>query len=49
MTLSFIEPRLPMISRTVPTGAGWAYEINHDGFRFMNPQAQRMDGPRAGR
>jgi ATP-dependent DNA ligase len=31
----FIEPCLPMISRTVPTGAGWAYEIKHDGFRFI--------------
>jgi hypothetical protein len=25
----FIEPCLPTISRTVPTGAGWAYEIKH--------------------
>jgi bifunctional non-homologous end joining protein LigD len=33
--LGFIEPCLPMISRTVPTGAGWAYEIKHDGFRFI--------------
>jgi len=24
-----------MISRTVPTGAGWAYEVKHDGFRFI--------------
>jgi bifunctional non-homologous end joining protein LigD len=24
-----------MMSRTVPTGAGWAYEIKHDGFRFI--------------
>jgi hypothetical protein len=31
----FIEPCLPMISRTVPTGADWAYEIKHDGFRFI--------------
>jgi ATP-dependent DNA ligase len=31
----FIEPCLPTISRTVPTGAGWAYEIKHDGFRFI--------------
>ena len=31
----FIEPCLPMMSRTVPTGAGWAYEIKHDGFRFI--------------
>jgi bifunctional non-homologous end joining protein LigD len=38
----FIEPCLPMISRTVPTGAGWAYEIKHDGFRFIC----RRDGER---
>ena len=31
----FIEPCLPMMSRTVPTGTGWAYEIKHDGFRFI--------------
>jgi bifunctional non-homologous end joining protein LigD len=31
----FIEPCLATISRTVPTGAGWAYEIKHDGFRFL--------------
>src|SRR6516165_337144 len=31
----FIEPCLATISRTVPTGAGWAYEIKHDGFRFI--------------
>jgi hypothetical protein len=31
-SLGFIEPCLPMISRTVPTGAGWAYKIKHDGF-----------------
>jgi ATP-dependent DNA ligase len=30
----FIEPCLPTISRLVPTGPGWAYEIKHDGFRF---------------
>jgi bifunctional non-homologous end joining protein LigD len=30
----FIEPCLPTISRMVPTGPGWAYEIKHDGFRF---------------
>jgi hypothetical protein len=33
---------LPTISRTVPTGAGWAYEIKHDGFRFIC----RRDGDR---
>ena len=32
---SFIEPCLPTISRSVPTGPGWAYEIKHDGFRFL--------------
>ena len=26
----FIEPCLPTISRSVPTGPGWAYEIKHD-------------------
>jgi ATP-dependent DNA ligase len=31
-----------MMSRTVPTGAGWAYEIKHDGFRFIC----RRDGDR---
>jgi bifunctional non-homologous end joining protein LigD len=31
----FIEPCLPTGSRTVPTGPQWAYEIKHDGFRFI--------------
>jgi hypothetical protein len=31
----FIEPCLPTISRAVPTGRQWAYEIKHDGFRFL--------------
>jgi bifunctional non-homologous end joining protein LigD len=31
----FIEPCLPTISRTVPTGRQWAYEIKYDGFRFL--------------
>jgi bifunctional non-homologous end joining protein LigD len=31
----FIEPCLPTISRTVPSGPLWAYEIKHDGFRFL--------------
>jgi ATP-dependent DNA ligase len=35
MPAHFIEPCLPTISRTVPTGPGWAYEIKHDGFRFI--------------
>jgi ATP-dependent DNA ligase len=39
----FIEPCLPTISRTVPTGASWAYEIKHDGFRFIAVrQGERM-------
>jgi bifunctional non-homologous end joining protein LigD len=33
--LGFIEPCIPTISRTVPTGPQWAYEIKHDGFRFL--------------
>jgi len=32
--MRFIEPCLPTISRSVPTGRQWAYEIKHDGFRF---------------
>src|SRR3974390_72225 len=31
----FIKPCMPTISRTVPIGPGWAYEIKHDGFRFL--------------
>jgi ATP-dependent DNA ligase len=31
----FIEPCLPTVSTTVPTGPQWAYEIKHDGFRFI--------------
>ena len=31
----FIEPCLPTSSRTTPTGPQWAYEIKHDGFRFV--------------
>jgi hypothetical protein len=30
MPSMFIEPCLPTISRIVPTGAQWAYEIKHD-------------------
>ena len=33
--MHFIEPCLPTISRSVPTGPQWAYEIKHDGFRFL--------------
>jgi ATP-dependent DNA ligase len=31
----FIEPCLPTNGRTVPDGPQWAYEIKHDGFRFV--------------
>jgi ATP-dependent DNA ligase len=31
----FIEPCLPTISRTVPTGPQWVYEIKDDGVRFI--------------
>jgi bifunctional non-homologous end joining protein LigD len=31
----FIEPCLPINGHTVPTGAQWAYEIKHDGFRLI--------------
>jgi len=38
----FIEPCLPTPSRTVPDGARWAFEVKHDGFRFI----ARRDGDR---
>jgi bifunctional non-homologous end joining protein LigD len=31
----FIEPCLPMLARAVPEGERWAYEVKHDGFRFI--------------
>jgi bifunctional non-homologous end joining protein LigD len=31
----FIEPCLPTNGQSVPTGPQWAYEIKHDGFRFI--------------
>ena len=31
----FIEPCLPTNGHSVPTGPRWAYEIKHDGFRFI--------------
>ena len=33
--LGFIEPCLPTNGSTVPTGVQWAFEIKHDGFRFI--------------
>jgi bifunctional non-homologous end joining protein LigD len=38
----FIEPCLPTLSRTVPDGPRWAFEVKHDGFRFI----ARRDGDR---
>ena len=38
----FIEPCLPTRARTVPDGSRWAFEIKHDGFRFIS----RRDGDR---
>jgi len=31
----FIEPCLPTLSRTVPDGPRWAFEVKHDGYRFI--------------
>lgn len=31
----FIAPCLPSVSRFVPAGPQWVYEIKHDGFRFI--------------
>jgi bifunctional non-homologous end joining protein LigD len=33
--VGFIEPCLPVLGHTVPIGPQWAYEIKHDGFRFI--------------
>jgi bifunctional non-homologous end joining protein LigD len=33
--VGFIEPCLPTSARSVPSGPQWAYEIKHDGFRFV--------------
>jgi bifunctional non-homologous end joining protein LigD len=38
----FIEPCLPTAAHSVPTGPQWAFEIKHDGFRFIG----RRDGDR---
>jgi ATP-dependent DNA ligase len=38
----FIEPCFPTNGRAVPIGPQWAYEIKHDGFRFIC----RRDGER---
>jgi bifunctional non-homologous end joining protein LigD len=31
----FIEPCLPTVANTVPSGPQWVHEIKHDGFRFI--------------
>jgi bifunctional non-homologous end joining protein LigD len=31
----FVEPCLPTLARTVPTGPQWVHEIKHDGYRFI--------------
>ena len=31
----FIEPCLPTLADTVPTGPQWVHEIKHDGYRFI--------------
>ena len=31
----FIEPCLPTLAHTVPSGPQWVHEIKHDGFRFI--------------
>jgi len=38
----FVEPCLQVLSRTVPDGPRWVFEIKHDGFRFIC----RRDGDR---
>ena len=40
----FIEPWLPTISRTVPTWRQWAYEIKHDGLRFLAVRVRVYSG-----
>ena len=40
----FIEPCLPTLADAVPSGPQWAYEIKHDGYRFIC----RRDGDRVG-
>ena len=37
-----VEPCGPTLGHTVPSGSRWAYEIKHDGFRFIC----RRDGDR---
>src|SRR5262249_16965663 len=38
----FIDPCLPTLAHAVPDGSRWAFEVKHDGFRFI----ARRDGDR---
>jgi len=40
--IGFVEPCLPTFSRAVPDGPRWAFELKHDGYRFI----ARRDGDR---
>jgi len=31
----FIDPCLPTLAHVVPDGSRWAFEVKHDGFRFI--------------
>jgi len=31
----FVQPCLPTASRNVPEGPRWAFEVKHDGYRFI--------------
>jgi hypothetical protein len=42
LPVGFIEPCLPTLARAVPSGPQWAFEVKHDGFRFI----ARRDGDR---
>jgi bifunctional non-homologous end joining protein LigD len=38
----FVEPCLPTLAHAIPDGARWAFEVKHDGYRFV----ARRDGDR---
>ena len=38
----FIQPCLPTLAHAVPDGSRWAFEVKHDGYRFI----ARRDGDR---
>jgi ATP-dependent DNA ligase len=33
--MGFIEPCVPTLAHAVPDGSRWAFELKHDGFRFI--------------